>query len=214
VTWTKGTGTLFLAGLLSLAVVAQKPGQHFAPPAQANQPKNAGQPKNSNNANRGAQRPGARMGEWLQNHKNLSPDQQEKLLENDPNFKQLPPERQAALKERLRKFNNMAPEQRERALNRMQWMAGLSPEQRQQIRQSNETLQTLPQDRQVMVHKALRHLRQMDPQGREQVLNSERFKNTFSDQEQGILKQLSAINPPEGGPGPNSKQLPPTEGPK
>jgi hypothetical protein len=207
VTWAKGIGILFLAGLLSLAASAQKPGAHFAAPAQANPQ------KNPNNANKGAVKPGARMGEWLQNHKNLPPDQQEKLLENDPNFKRLPPQRQAELKERLRKFNSMTPEQRDRALNRMQWMASLTPEQRQQIRQSNETLKTLPQDRQVMVHKALRHLRQMDPQERERILNSDRFKSTFSGQEQGILKQLAAINPPAGEGNPNP-QPPSNQPPK
>ena len=78
----------------------------------------------------------------------------------------------------------------------MQWIASLTPEQRQQIREANTQLQVLPQDRQIMVHKALRHLSQMDPQERQQVLESERFKSTFSDQERGIMTKLSAINPP------------------
>ncbi len=206
-TWAKTIGILSLAGMLNLPATAQKPGEHFRPPAQANQA------KPPNNANRGAQKPGRKMGDWLNEHKNLSPDQQEKLLENDPNFKKLPPQRQAELKERLRKFNNMTPEQRERALKRMEFMASLTPEQRQQIRQASEQLQGLPQDRQLMVHKAVRHLRQMDPQEREQVLNSERFKSTFSGQEQGILKQLSAINPPEGEGNPNL-QSPANQPPK
>jgi hypothetical protein len=208
VNWAKGLGILFLSGLLSLAALTQKPSEHFRSPAQANQPKNPG------NGNKTAQQQSPKMGDWLQNHKALSPEQQEKLLQNDPHFKRLPPERQAELRERLRKFNSLTPEQRERALNRMQWMASLSPEQRQQIRQSNERLQTLPQDRQVMVHKALRHLRQMDPQEREQVLNSDRFKSTFSEQEQGILKQLSSINPPEGGANNAKPQPVPNEQPK
>jgi Protein of unknown function (DUF3106) len=214
VTRERGLGVLFLSALLSLAALAQKTGEHFRASAQASQPKNSGQPKNPNNGKKGAEQPARGMGDWLQKHKNLPPDQQEKLLENDPSFKRLSPDRQAELKERLRKFNSLTSEQRERALNRMHWMAGLSPEQRQEIRQSNERLKTLPQDRQVMVHKALRHLRQMDPQEREQVLNSDRFKSTFSEQEQGILKQLSAINPPEGRPNNPSPQPVPNGQPK
>jgi predicted component of type VI protein secretion system len=198
VTWTQGTGIL-LSGLLSLAALVQRPSEHFRPPVQAGQPKDSGEPRNPNRPNKGAQQPNRRMGDWLQNHKDLSPDQQEKLLENDPHFKRLPPERQAELKERLRRFNGLTPEQRERALNRMQWMASLTQEQRQNLRDANQKLQGLPQERQMMVHKALRHLRQMDPQERQQVLASDRLKSTFSEQEQGILKQLSAINPPEGG---------------
>jgi hypothetical protein len=197
VTAAKGFGILCLSGLLSLSAFTQKPGEHH-PPAQPNQP------RNNTQGSKGGPAPAAKMGEWLNQHKNLSPEEQEKLLENDPGFKRLPPDRQAALRERLRKFNSLTPQQRERALNRMQWMASLTPQQRQDLREANQTLQGLPQDRQVMVHKALRHLRQMDPQQRQQIFESERFKNTFSDQERGILTKLAAINPPEGNPEPPS----------
>lgn len=192
--WAKGFKILCLFGTLSLSMAGQRPAEHFRPPGQSNPPKNP--PKASNSANKGGQP--NRMGQWLQNHKDLPPDQQEKLLESDPNFKKLSPERQQELKERLRKFNSLPPEQRERALNRMQYMASLSPAQRQQIRDAGKELQGLPQDRQVMVHKALRHLRQMDLQERQQVMDSDRFKSTFSEQERGIITKLADISPQEG----------------
>jgi hypothetical protein len=210
VTWAKGTQIICICGLLGWNAAAQRGGAHFAPPPQnksANAPK---QPKNSNDGHN----PGRKMGDWLREHQNLPPDQQEKLLESDPNFKRLPPERQAELKERLRKFNSLPPQQRERALNRMEFMASLTPEQRQQVRQASEQLQGLPQDRQIMVHKALRHLRQMDPQQRERVLNSEQFKGIFTEPERGILTRLSAINPPEGEGGPSPQQGAPGQQPK
>jgi hypothetical protein len=165
----------------------------------------ANPPKNDKNA----KHPPKRLGEWLQSNKDLTPDQQEKALESDPKFKKLPPDRQAALKDRLRKFNALPPQQRQRALQRMNYMAALSPDQRQQLRDANKTLETLPPDRKVMVHTALRHLRKMDPQQRAETMQSEQFRSTFSDQEQGILKQLSAINPPqEGGAIPNQATQP------
>jgi hypothetical protein len=139
--------------------------------------------------------------EWLESHQNLSLDQQEKALASDPNFKRLPPARQTALRERLRKFNSLPPEQRQLALKRMQFWASLTPAQRQELRDANHQLQGLPQDRRVAVHKALRHLREMDPQKRQQVMASDRFKTLFSEQEQGILKELAAINPPQNGTG-------------
>ena len=160
-------------------------------------------------AKNAAKHPTNRLGDWLQSHKDLSPDQQEKALESDPKFKKLTPDRQAALKERLRKFNALPPEQRQRALQRMNYMAALSADQRQQLRDANRTLETLPQDRKVMVHTALRHLRKMDPQQREETMHSDKFRSTFSDQEQGILKQLSAINPPQQGASPTSQATPP-----
>jgi hypothetical protein len=209
-TWAKGTQLLCLAGLLSLTGVAQRGTAHFT---QA-KPHPPAPPKQSKPNNPGAQKPAPKMGDWLNGHKNLSADEQEKLLEKDPQFKSLPPDRQAALRERLRKFNSLTPEQRERALNRMQFMANLTPEQRQEIRDANQTLQGLPQERQVMVHKALRHLRQMTPDERAQAMSDERFQNTFSEQERGILSKLAAINPPEGGPNPPVQQTPANQGPK
>lgn len=208
VNWAQKSGILCLALLLGLPAGAQRKVVGGAAP----HPHTANNPPQNRNA--GAQHPGRKMGDWLREHQNLTPDQQEKLLENDPNFKKLSPERQAELKERLRKFNSLTPEQRERALNRMEFMANLTPQQREQIRQAQQTLQGLPPDRQIMVHKALRHLRQMSPEERQKVMNEDRFKSMFSEQERGILSQLAAINPPEVEGRPNLEQAPPGQQPK
>jgi CRISPR/Cas system-associated endoribonuclease Cas2 len=178
---------------LSLSAAAQAnagkvPVSHWQSPAPAQ--------KNSNNS-KPAAGPTRKMGEWLQNHKDLPPDQQQKLLENDPAFKKLSPQRQAELRDRLKKFNSLTPQQRERAMQRMAFMAKLTPEQRQKLRDANQQLQGLPQERRVMVHTALRHLRQMDPQQQQQTLQSDHFRSTFSDQEQKIIGELTVINPPE-----------------
>lgn len=178
-----------ISGGHALLQVAGAPQRNQAPPAQKN-------------GNRNGQRPPRKMGDWLESHKDLPLDQQEKALENDPNFKRLPPDRQTALKERLRKFNNLSPEQRERALQRLDFLSRLTHEQREQIRDANQKLQGLPPERRVMVHTALRHLRQMDPQQQQQVFQSERFRSTFSEQEQEIVKQLASINP-QGAAGPS-----------
>jgi hypothetical protein len=94
-----------LAGLTAFAVWAQAPhnpsAQHLLPQAQGNPQKNPGPFKKKD-----GQAPVRRIGDWLEAHKNLPPDQQEKALENDPGFKKLPPARQAALRERLRNMNS------------------------------------------------------------------------------------------------------------
>jgi hypothetical protein len=48
-----------------------------------------------------------------------------------------------------------------------------------------------------MVRDAYRNLRQMPPDQRQQVLNSERFQSTFSDQERSTINRLldSGFNP-------------------
>ncbi|HEY3769026.1 MAG TPA: DUF3106 domain-containing protein [Candidatus Angelobacter sp.] len=147
----------------------------------------------------GANRPGARMGEWLEAHKNLPPDQQLRLLENEPAFRRLPPARQAVLRERLRKFNSLPPEKQNQALQRMEFLARLSPDQRKQLRDASQQLQTLPPDRQVAVHKAVRHLRQMSPEERQQVIQSDRFRSTFSAPEQKLISQLAEMNLQQSG---------------
>lgn len=133
-------------------------------------------------------------------------------MENSPSFKRQSPQRQAELKAILRRFNSRPPAERELMLNRMEWMAKLPPQQRQDIRDANKVLLTLPQERRVMVHKALRHLRQMTPQERQQEMESERFKSTFSEQEQGVLSKLVGINMPE--PNGNGGTQAPSESPK
>jgi hypothetical protein len=150
-------------------------------------------------ANHPNQKAGRKMGDWLQEHKDLPLDQQLKLLENDPKFTKLPPDRQNALRERLKKFNSLPPEKRAQAVQRMEFLAKLTPQQRQELRSANEQLKGLPPERQVAVHTALRHLRQMPPAERQQVIQSDRFRNTFSDQEQKLISQLVEMNPQAGG---------------
>ncbi|HET8888198.1 MAG TPA: DUF3106 domain-containing protein [Candidatus Angelobacter sp.] len=157
--------------------------------------------KSPNSTNHPAQKGGRKMGDWLQAHKDLPLDQQLKLLENDPKFKKLPPEQQNALRERLKKFNGLPPEKRAQALQRMEFLAKLTPQQRQQLRDANQQLKVLPPERQVAVHTALRHLRQMPPAERQQVIQSDRFRSTFSDQEQKLISQLADLNPQQGGSG-------------
>jgi uncharacterized protein DUF3106 len=190
-------GAAFAAILLSVTLTISVPprvdthGAGTIPVANLQAPaqKNPGRP-----APRGA---GNRMGEWFAQHKDLPLDQQLKLLENDPKFKRLSPDRQEAMRDWLRKFNSMPPAKRDQALKRMEFLAKLTPQQRQQLRDANQQIQGLPPDRRVAVHKAVRHLRQMPPDQRKEILASDRFKSTFSDQEQKLISSLAELNLPE-----------------
>jgi Protein of unknown function (DUF3106) len=150
------------------------------------------------NAGHPGQMGGRKMGDWLRAHKDLPPDQQLKALESDPTFKRLSQQRQNELRERLKKFNSLSPEKRDQALQRMEFLAKLTPTQRQQLRDANQQLKGLPPERQVAVHTALRHLRQMPPAERQQVIQSDRFRSTFSDQEQKLISQLAEMAPAQG----------------
>ncbi len=82
-------------------------------------------------------------------------------------------------------------------LNRQETWEHLTPEQQEQVRR----IQQLPPDRRRMVRAAARDLSAMPEEQREQVINSERFKGMFSDQEREMLRSASRLPfaPAEGG---------------
>jgi len=139
---------------------------------------------------------GAHAGDWLRKYQNIPPDQQEQALANDPEFQKLPPERQARLRHRLREFNAMTPEQRQRVLDRMGTFERLTPEQQQRARALFARFRSLPEARRRMVKRALRNLREMEPEQRGQVLGSEKFRSMFSADEMEVLKGMSELAPP------------------
>ena len=193
---TKVVSVFLLSGLITLNVPSRvNTSTHRAPVLLVQ----AAPQKSPNAGKQPTQKGGRKMGDWLQAHKDLPLDQQIKILESQPSFKKLPADRQNALRERLKKFNSLPPEKRAQAVQRMEFLAKLTPQQRQQLRDANQQLKVLPPERQVAVHTALRHLRQMPPAERQQVIQSDRFRSTFSDQEQKLISQLAELNPQEGG---------------
>lgn len=133
--------------------------------------------------------------QWMENHRSMSPDQQQKALEKEPGFHDLPNETQQRLRDRLNQLNNMPPEQRQRLLERNEAMAHLTAPQRQQVRGAMQQFSSLPADRRRLVAKAFRDLREMPEPQRQTILSSDRFRNQFSDQERGTLSNLLAVEP-------------------
>jgi hypothetical protein len=146
-------------------------------------------------------RQGHHAGEWLRKYKDVPPQQQEKVLENDPEFRRLSPERQQMLRERLQRFNNLPPQQQQRILSRMETWEHLTPEQKQQARQIAGRFQALPPSRRAMLRNAINELREVPPGQREQMIDSERFKSQFTPEERGILHSVDQLPlaPAEGG---------------
>jgi len=147
--------------------------------------------------------PRGHAGDWLRNYGNLPPEEQERALQNDPAFRRLPPERQQLYRQRLQHFSGLTPQQQLRVLNRMETWEHLTPEQKQQARQIFGQFRQLPPDRQRMVKTAVEDLRAMPPDQRERVINSDRFKGMFSDQEREMMRGATRLPlaPPEGGEG-------------
>jgi hypothetical protein len=199
------TGWLAAAGLaMSFATVfpcaAQKgafraPQQHHAAPAyQA--PRAQARPGQNAAAQRG------HAGDWLRKYKDMPPAEQERALRSDPAFQHLGPQQQQQLRERLQHFSNLPPQQQLRMLNRMETWEHLTPAQQQQARQVFSQIKQLPPNRQRMVTTAIHDLRAMPPEQREQIINSDRFKGMFSDQERDMMRGAARLPlAPAEGPG-------------
>lgn len=190
--------TRWLAAALVFAVMAvpsfAQQGGGFRGPAQRQQP-----------GARQQQQPRPHVGDWLRRYKDLPPSEQERALQNDPWFRRLPAERQQQLRQRLQNFANLPPQRQLRMLNRMDTWEHLTPEQKEEARRIFGQMQQLPPERRRLVHTAIDDLRAMPPQQREQVINSDRFKGMFSDQERQLMRESSRLplaSPESGDSGP------------
>jgi hypothetical protein len=185
--------TVALAMLLALPALAAPPG----PP-----PRSSGggsRPPAGGGQHTGQARPPQpqqpHLGEWMQNHQHLSPQDQERALQNEKGFRSLPPQQQQRLANRLHDLNNLPPDARQRVLNRTEALERLSPQQRQQVRGAMQSMATLPADRQRVVGQAFRELRNVPPDQREAILNGGRYRGQMSDQERSVLNGLFQVQP-------------------
>jgi uncharacterized protein DUF3106 len=132
-------------------------------------------------------------GDWLRKNRDLSPADQQKALQNDPQFRKLPPQQQQRLVNRLQNFNSLSPQEQQQRLNRIETWEHLTPQQKSQARQLASQWQQLPTQRKQMMKTAIGDLRGMPPDQRERVLESDRFKGMFSDQERNMLRETTKL---------------------
>lgn len=133
--------------------------------------------------------------QWMQSHGNLTLEQQQHALDNEPGFHQLSPEAQQRMHQRLTQLNGMSPEQRQRTYARTEAMERLAPEQRQQVRTALTGLGSLPKDRRMYVAREFRAMRDMPISERQAFLNSPAMRAEFSDQERLVLNNLFEAAP-------------------
>ena len=154
-------------------------------------PAYAGQGANAANAPRG------HLEDWLNQHRNVTVQDQERMLQSYPSFRRLAPADQQRLTQQLRQVDRMPEQQRERRLARNEMLERLSPEERMSINRSGRDWAALPPGRQIMMKQALQTLRGVPLDQREMVLNSARYQSTFTPQERGILSDFLKVEPYE-----------------
>jgi len=76
------------------------------------------------------QGPPGHLGDWLNQHRNLPAQEQERMLRGDPNFRRLPPAEQQRVVRQLHQVNQLSEEQRQRRLARSEMIEHLPPQNR------------------------------------------------------------------------------------
>jgi hypothetical protein len=139
------------------------------------------------------------LAQWMQDHKNLSLQDQQRALENEPGYRQLDPQTQQHMRDRLAQLNNMNPQQRQRILDRNEALERLTPQQREQYGNASNALTSAPPERQRPMARAILDLTEMPPGQREQVIDSPAFRAQFSDSERSTIRTLLMGEPYYGG---------------
>lgn len=185
------SAVLLLCG--SAMVAPAQPDRHPAPVVRMSpsMQRPSGQPGNRPNA---VPR-GAHLGQWMQQHNNLSAQQQERALEHEPGFSQLPQQTQQRMVQRLDRLNSMPEQKRERVISRGEALERMTPQQRGSVRNAMGELGALPQDRRRQVARSFRELRNMPPEQRNSILSSPEYRQQFSDEERGTLGNLLSVGP-------------------
>lgn len=127
--------------------------------------------------------------------RNLPPDQQDGILRNDAQFHSLPPARQAQIRRNLSRWNSLTPRQKQVIRQREEIVRSLSPAQRKDLRAVFPQYRRLKPQQQQQVMRAFRRLRDMPPQKRARFLNSPRFEQRFTPQQQQVLRGLNQLLP-------------------
>ncbi len=185
--WSRGPG--FRMPMQKGAAQQVRRQQPVRPPAMQRQAPGPGP------AQRGGGQKSEHLAEWMNQHGNLSPAQQQQALENEPGFRELPAQTQQNMRNRLAQLNAMPPQQREKVLNRNEAMERLTPEQRGQVRGAMEQLGALPPDQRRFVARSFRELRDLPPNQRQATLNSPRYAGQMTDAQRSTLNNLLRIEP-------------------
>ncbi|MFZ0921754.1 MAG: DUF3106 domain-containing protein [Candidatus Acidiferrales bacterium] len=134
---------------------------------------------------------------WVDNLRDMPPDQQERFMQNNEKFQSLPPERQAQIRKNLEKWNSLTPEQQNRIKTTERMLENLTPEQREHFRNDIvPTLAAMPPGRRARVIGHWRRLQGMTPEQQQAALNDPRFMQGLSPDEQGMVRDLNSLGAP------------------
>jgi hypothetical protein len=131
---------------------------------------------------------------WVERLRQMTPQQQERFMNNNERFRELPPERQAQVRQQLQRWNRLSPEQRQTLLDRQQVWDRLTPQQQGYVRDTllPQWQATPPVRRQAVLGK-LRQLRGLGDTQRTAKLNDDAFLGGLNPQDRQMLRDLSNL---------------------
>lgn len=138
---------------------------------------------------------GEHLTDWMSQHSNLSLQQQEQALGQEPGFRDLPAETQQRYRNRLAQLDAMNPQKRQRLLARNEMMERLTPMQRAQVSGALGQLGGLPPDQRRAVAQTFRALRELPPDQRLAALNSGRMGPPLNPGQRVVLDNLLIVAP-------------------
>jgi uncharacterized protein DUF3106 len=126
--------------------------------------------------------------------RDMSPQEQDRFLQNNQRFQNFPPQQQQQIRQRLQQWNKLSPTERNAIRDREQRMERLSPEQRQHL--TNDIYpkwkQMTPERRQLLMGR-MHTLQGMSPQDRQAALNDPKFLQGLNLDEQSMLRDLNSL---------------------
>jgi hypothetical protein len=174
-------GVTLAAALVAPGAWAQHPNNEH-PHAQARAERQARHAEN-HPAPAGANRPPAaqnqtRPGPDVRDRfRNMTPQERQRLAQNEQRLRNLPPVQQEQLKQRAQVWQKMTPEQRDHIRN------DVLPKWKQ-----------MPPPRKQAIQQRLRVLQNMPESARNQRLNDPNFTRGMSEEDQGTLRDLSHLH--------------------
>jgi hypothetical protein len=191
--------------MAAIGTVRAQPPRYYQPAPYQAVPRSYGPPAVVRLAQNGNARPGLKQ--WIERHQNLSPEQQQRELQNEPGFRGLPPQMQMRELQELRRLQGMTPEQR----GRREALLGMTPLQRQQFTAAVGQFTALPPNRRILVKQAFNALRRVPVPERQAAMSSYPPLRQFSPYERQTLVNLlywepyftaqQAMQPGNGQPG-------------
>ena len=132
---------------------------------------------------------------WVDQMRELSPQQRERLLQNSRAFQNLSPDKQAKIRQQFSQWDRMSPQQQTTLRENEATWRRLTPDQRDHIR--NDVLprmRQMPWERQQIINQKLGILKNMPESARNQRLNDPNFTRGMSDEEKSTLHDLAHMH--------------------